>query len=484
MEMKKNEIMRCTPEEVGIPSGAVVEFCENIRQKGVTMHSFILARFGRVFAEGYYAPWNASENHRMFSETKSFVSLAIGCLVQEKKVCLDDAIVSYFPEYTPENSHPYLAEMTIRQMLKMQSCHKTTTYKADMTKNWVESFFTTKPDHRPGTIFNYDTSSTHVLCALVEKLSGKKLLDYLRERCLDEIGFSQDAYVIADPFGTSMGGSGLMAKPEDMLRVGLLLMNRGNWNGKQLIPAAYIEEASAFQVPTAAKGPIPEESEGYGYQFWRMSRDGFAMYGMGGQFVMCLPKYQLVCVTTANTMRRVGGNQVIYDSLYETITAAIEGRENYLEYTENELASYLTHLKLEPVRGERQPQAGLLSAIQNVTYRIENPNSLIQRVRFSFLEEADEGTFYFEGEKGSHALSFGVRKPVVSSFPLYEEPCFCTAAWIAGNSLYLTADLMGENIGDFWMQVTWKEDTITIFMNRTIEFCTGELSGFLSGKQE
>ena len=94
--MNKDDVLRCTPEEAGVPSGAVVEFFETLKAKGIAMHSVLLARNGKVFTEGYYAPWNASMNHRMFSQTKSLVSLAIGCLQNEGKLHLDDTIVSYF----------------------------------------------------------------------------------------------------------------------------------------------------------------------------------------------------------------------------------------------------------------------------------------------------------------------------------------------------------------------------------------------------
>lgn len=480
--MNQDHILRCTPEEAGVPSGAVVEFFETLKAKGIAMHSVLLARNGKIFTEGYYAPWNASMNHRMFSQTKSLVSLAIGCLQNEGKLQLDDTIVSYFPEYVPAHPHPFLMEMTIRHMLTMRTCHMTTTYKKDLTKNWVESFFTTIPDHKPGTIFNYDTSSTHTLCALVEKLTGKKLLEYLREKCLDEIGFSKEAYIIPDPFGVSMGGSGLMALPMDMMRLGMLIMNHGRWNDKQLIPEEYLNEATALQVPTIAKGPIPEESQGYGYQFWKLSRDGYVMYGMGGQLVICLPKYQLICVTTADTMRRSGGNQVIYDSLYETILAALENKKTFSSCTQEELKRYVSHLTLEAAKGKDKPHnTELIGQIQGATYQITHAASLIQKVRFEFQEEKQEGSIFFEGEQGKFQLPFGLCKNKECIFPFYDQACVSSASWLCDDSFYLWAELMGEDIGGYWLQAVFQGDTVTLFMNRTIEYCTSELSGFLSG---
>jgi CubicO group peptidase (beta-lactamase class C family) len=110
--------------------------------------------------------------------------------------------------------------MTIQHMLTMQICHSSTTYKIDRQKNWVESFFKVSPTHKSGDIFLYDTSAAHTLAALIKKLTGKGVLDYLREKCLDKLDFSKDAYIIKDPFGSEMGGSDLMAYPEDLLKIG------------------------------------------------------------------------------------------------------------------------------------------------------------------------------------------------------------------------------------------------------------------------
>lgn len=136
---------------------------------------------------------------------KSFVSLGVGYLEREGKLKLDDPVISYFPEYVTDPIPLWLSQTTIRHMLKMASCHSATTYKKDLSKNWVESFFKIPPDHKPGMVFSYDTSSSHTLCALVEKLTGMEILEYLRKSFLNDIGFSQEAYILKDPFGTSMG---------------------------------------------------------------------------------------------------------------------------------------------------------------------------------------------------------------------------------------------------------------------------------------
>ena len=135
-----------------------------------------------MIMEAYYQPYDKEKLHRMFSETKSYTSLGIGLLVSDGVIRLEDKICQYFPEYLPGKVHPWLEEMTIKDMLRMETCHNMTTYKkTSTTENWVRSFFQTVPTHRPGQIFMYDTSASHTLCALVEKLTGQKLLDFLKD---------------------------------------------------------------------------------------------------------------------------------------------------------------------------------------------------------------------------------------------------------------------------------------------------------------
>ena len=199
---------RAMPEEVGIQSEHIQNFIEKLAAYDLCMHSILLIRHGKLVAETYYAPYTADTLHRMFSITKSFTSLAIGLLREEGKLFLDHKIIDYFPEKLPDGGvHPYLAEVTIKDMLRMASPHQNTTYKLNPEVDWVKSFFLVEPSHLPGTIFSYDTSSSHILAALAEKLSGRPLLEYLRLRFLDDIGFSRNAYVISDPMGVSMGGN-------------------------------------------------------------------------------------------------------------------------------------------------------------------------------------------------------------------------------------------------------------------------------------
>ena len=245
-------------------------FVKELEKRRIPLHSVLVAQHDKLLLEKYYAPYDRNKLQRMFSVTKSFTALAVGLLEQEGRITLQDPICKYFPEYLPGVVHPWLAELTIEDMLKMQTCHTKTTYnKTSTTENWVRSFFQTEPTHRPGTLFMYDTSSPHVLCAMVEKITGQKMLAYLKDKLLRQIGFSEESYIIEDPFGTSMAGSGLMATPRDLLLTGCMLLKHRT--------DPYITRATNAQTATLLDG----ENRWYGYQFWIPMEGMFAMMGLG-----------------------------------------------------------------------------------------------------------------------------------------------------------------------------------------------------------
>ena len=154
-----------TPEAQGISSKALERFVDKLKEQKIPVHSILMARHGHMIMEAYYQPYDKEKLHRMFSETKSYTSLGIGLLVSDGVIRLEDKICQYFPEYLPGKVHPWLEEMTIKDMLRMETCHNMTTYKkTSTTENWVRSFFQTVPTHRPGQIFMYDTSSIYWQC--------------------------------------------------------------------------------------------------------------------------------------------------------------------------------------------------------------------------------------------------------------------------------------------------------------------------------
>ena len=537
------------PEAKGISASCIIDTLSEIDIRGISMHSFLLCKDDCLVAEGYYAPVKKDDLHRMFSVTKSFVSIAIGLLQEEGRLSLDDSIVKFFPEYVPNTceAHPWLLATTIRDMLSMRSCHASTTYDKFSSKtDWVKSFFTVAPTHKPGTVFHYDTSATHTLCALVEKLTGMKMLDYLRNKVLNEIGFSKEAYCLTDGFGVSMGGSGLMATSRDLMLFALLILHNGNLNGKQYILADYIKEATSFQTATCVTGPIPSESQGYGLQFWTGEHGSIVCYGMGGQLAILLPEYNTAIVTTADTQGYQGGNQVIYDAIFRHILPELEKRQSpWTPSDEEKLAfeQFMSKLAMRPLDHNKSAFEAWNNKSENVndintsfltnlgqimssfegTYVIKKAFDAAKALDKNIINETiwDEISFEMSEsmapsctgkvslkchvfssimdstldspvtfEFGFGALKEGTLNMTTHMGNRADEPVpvsmryAASAEWLSENMLYIRVHLLDTSVGSIHIQAVFGKSDVTIFLRKQEETLFGEFSGHLYGTRQ
>lgn len=476
-----------TPESVGIDSQWLINFLTRLEKQEIPIHSAIIMRHGKICMEAYYAPYNCDSLHRMFSITKSFVSLAIGLLEEEGKLSLDDHIIDYFPEKQPsEGPYEYTAMLTIRDMLQMKTCHNSTTYKAKGVTDWVGSFFTTKPTHVPGTNYSYDTSSTHVLGALVEKLSGMNMLDYLRVKFLDEIDFSKDAYVLPDPNGVSMGGSGLCATPLDILKVMILIANDGQWDGKQLLPADYIRTAkSRLSDPYPKQGTL-EELQGYGYQIWSTRNGGYVLYGMGGQLALYVPDKDIYMITTADTQSRQGGIQFIYDAFWDEIYHKIDSNELPAnKVLESTLKEFTQSRKLFVMPGSNT--SPLLSAVNDVTYRFDDNKCGMTELSIHFdcthNNAATGGTLQYTNNTGTHSIDFKIGDNALGMFPDYNLRYAASGSWRTDSNFLIRAQIIDSAIGCVYFNLNFKNDYITVMVRKIEESLFTEYDGVFSGKK-
>lgn len=486
--MLKLEFEKAFPEETGIPVDCISRFVRRLKQRRIPMHSFLMLKNDKLIFEGYYEPCGADTQHRMFSISKSLTSIAIGLLIDEGKLSLDDPIIKYFPEKVPDNVHPWIASMTIRDMLMMRTCHASTTYKQNMNADWVESFFTTPPTHPAGKLFHYDTSSSHTLCALVEKISGENMIDYIKEK-LDILGLSDSSYMIKDPFGVSMGGSGFVALPIDLLKLGYFISHKGNIMGKQLISASYIDMAVSCLTATQVTAPVPSEAQGYGLMFWRGEKNGFTCYGMGGQLIILLPDYDLICVTTADTQNIGGGNQQIYDALYEEILpyikdSAIPVTRESTELLDDTLAS----LRVEPL--ESCPAPDFADRINGKAYKVEINNSALSKgsdfesFKLDFDNEncTDHNSqctgrlsFVYKGK--SYCVKFGIGSMQTGLFPIHDMNYCASGAWLPDGTFYIMAHIIDAYVGSVHFQLSFGKDDLTVFMRKKEESLFNEFQG-------
>ncbi|WP_024865355.1 serine hydrolase domain-containing protein [Butyrivibrio sp. FCS014] len=494
---------KAQPSKVGIADDAPERIIRDLNASPVTLHNLLIMKDDRLIFEKYYAPYDENNLHRMFSISKSFTAMGISLLADDGLIDLDRSVCDYFPEYVDENTHPFIRMTTIRNMLQMRSPHASTTYKVCMKTDWVESFFKVTPTHKPGTVFHYDTSAAHVLCALVEKLSGKDLLTFLKDRALHYVDFSKESYMVKDPFGVSMGGSGLMATPMDIMKFLFILYKKGTIvcsDGKErtLFNPDFIAEATRNITDTYMTAPVSSEAQGYGMQIWMNQKGGFTLYGMGGQLGICIPSENLLIVTTADTQGLQGGNQIIYDAIYKNLIDDKKempeqkcGEESSGDYGGDSYAigspklpeSYrLFFPEFDPEKIPEYVRGIAGSRSLTLKYSLAENGSGFEGLTLC-LAPNGSGQSYIEFKQGNsgHRIAFGIGSMVRGIFPIYETRYVAGAVFTRDNVLYIKAHLIGESVGSVHFQLYFGDNDIVVFMKKIEETFFKEFEGHLYG---
>jgi len=292
-------------------------FVREARAADIAIHSLQVSVGGQTVLCTAIPPFGVDVPHRFYSVSKSVTALAILLLAEEGRLRLDDPIIAHFPEMAPV--HPWLAATRIDDMLAMTGPHSRTTYDAD-GGDWLTSYFRVPPTHRPGTLFTYDTSASYTLAALVERLSGTTLLEYLRPRVLDPLGIGAGARFLTGPDGHTHGGSGLIAAPGDLLPLAELINGRGARGGVQIMPARVVDRLIERRSDPATQTWGAALRHGYGRQTWLPTGGGWLMFGLGGQLVYGDPARQLAVVLTADATTLTGGDQRLVDLLMVAVS--------------------------------------------------------------------------------------------------------------------------------------------------------------------
>ena len=300
---------------------AFASYLQAVADSAEDLHSVMVLQNGKVLEEKFFVPDTA---HVLHSVSKTFTSTAVGFAITEGLLHLDDRIVDLFPESLPDHVSDTLARVTVRHLLTMNSGHGTdpTGNTRSRDGDWVRGFMEWPLQYEPGSCYCYNSLGTYVLSAAVQKVTGQKVVDYLDSRLWKPLGIKKPFWQ-ESPSGVNTGGWGLYLKTEDLARMGLCLLNGGEFNGKQVIPADWVKEMSANQVPCvnagmnermlreiqahpehpAYKSFLPENNDwvqGYGYQMWRCRHGAFRADGANGQYIIIIPEKNAVVVTTAN----------------------------------------------------------------------------------------------------------------------------------------------------------------------------------------
>ena len=392
---------RSTPEAQGVSSAGIVGFIRTLDEKHLHIHSFRFLRHDKVIAESFYAPYRPENLHMLFSLSKSFTSTAVGFAVKEGLIRLSDPLLSFFEGKLKGEPCENMKKITVKHLLTMNTGHETEPQTTDNSpeSDWVRFFLESYVPDEPGTHFLYNTFGTYMLSAIVEKATGMSLLEYLRPRLFEPLGLSEDAWWEKSPQGISTGGYGLNLRLDDLMRFGTLYLHRGNWEGRQILPEAWVDEASSFWSDNGA-GVAPENkgdwNMGYGYQFWRCKPEGvYRGDGAFGQYCIIMPKQDMVFVANSG----LDDMGAVMQAIWDHVLPAVSG-EGALPEADGETQKTLAALTC----GRALETAALAKGIhtpysvpEDASYRISgNPLGILH---VTFKKETNEAVFSTQDRK-------------------------------------------------------------------------------------
>ncbi len=487
---------KVTPESVGLSSRQIRKYINKLEENGLATHAIIILRHDKICYEKYWEPFTSKDLHRMYSQSKSIVSIAVGFAVQDGLMSLDDPIIKYFPKEVTQNASPYVKIQTIRNMLMMSTGfpERTDLWFTRKPKDRVKDYFDASVEFMeeamiPGTIFTYDSDGSFVLCAAVERVTGKYLMDYLREKLFDYIGVSEEAYCLQCPGGYSWGDSGIMCTPMDMLKIALFVMNHGQWNGKQILNEQYMREATSNLISTDRTGTVVLEKNGYGYQIWKLKGNCFLFSGMGCQYALGIPDKDILFIYNGDNQGNPIAATTIIDCFFDLVVNEVNSDcidVNAYEY--EKLIEYSNNLILHHCIGQAEHK--LMKQINNKEYQL-TPNTMgIKSLKFVF--DGQKGAIEYVNQQGYKKIVFGMGYNEFGLFPQegysndvgsektigYYYRCACSAEWQTGNILHISVQIIDKYFGRLDIFIAFKdENAFSIRMCNSAEDFLSEYTG-------
>ncbi len=378
---------RATPESVGVASDAVIETIQALDAKFNRVDAVMILRDGKVIAEAWRAPNAPDKPHALYSLSKSFCSTAVGFGVAEGILSLDEKMVDVFADEVPENPDPRVKDVTLEHLLSMSSGQASDPWEPEMLgtdyglpqnvfekkPTWATKFMERKIEYEPGTTFVYNTTGTYMAGAMLQKKVGTDLVAYLKPRLFDPLHI-ETPYWEQSPQGYSKGGTGLFLKTEDIAKFGQLYLQKGKWNGEQLLPEGWVENATAKHVSNGTD-PNSDWAQGYGFQFWRCRHNVYRGDGMYSQFCVVMPDQNAVVAINSDC----NDYQGIINVLFDKLLPAMNGTEPLPENAEKVAKLREVEKSLQPKEGGSGSSVFALTINskalkREVKYRVYVPN--------------------------------------------------------------------------------------------------------------
>lgn len=388
----QSSLPRSTPEAEGVSSAGIIKYLDAIAASKHEMHSFMLVRHGKVVAEGWWNPYRADLRHTMYSCSKSFTATAVGLAITEGKLKLDDKVISFFPDKLPDTVKPWLSKLTVQDVLMMSDGMKPdpTAFLPGVRPDWTKGFLATPIVEEPGTTFLYNSMGTYMLSAIVQKVTGQKVIDYLKPRLFDPLGINGADWE-ENLMGVNVGGWGLRIKTEDMAKFAQLFLQKGQWNGKTILPESWVADATTAHIMQDPNAPQSKKDssdwlQGYCYQMWRCRHNAYRGDGAFGQYMLVMPELDAVMAITSESADLQGELDLVWDHILPAI------KKEKLKEDKAGLAKLQARLKAlalpPPVN---KPTLASMQAIHAKTFAASSNNAHIKGYVFQF----DQGVCHF-----------------------------------------------------------------------------------------
>ncbi len=431
VQSAEKSLARANPIALGIDPDAIIAFIEAVNKQVGGVHSMMLLRHGKVAAEAWWKPYEAFRPHILFSLSKSFASTGVGFAVTEKLLTVEDKVISFFPDKLPTHVSENLAAMRVKDLLTMSTGHEKEPTRD--TPDWVKEFLASPVPRKPGTHFLYNTPATHILAAIVEKVTRTRLLNYLKPRLLDPLAI-EGATWDQSPAGIDIGGYGLSVRTEDIAKFGQLYLQLGKWNGKQIIPESWIREATSKQVSNGDPSQPNDWSQGYGYQFWRCRHGFYRGDGAFGQYCIVMEEHDAVLAITSG----VGDMGAIMNAAW---THLLPGFKDAALGSTIALNRTLRSQQVPPPSGK--PESPIATQVNGKRFKMESNAEGIESLRLTYSEDKCE--IETERSSGVEKVAFGLHDWIAGDMTTVhgKQPVSSRGAWISNDKFIIKSCLLG-----------------------------------------
>jgi CubicO group peptidase (beta-lactamase class C family) len=409
-------------------------FIAAAEERNLGLHSLIVLQGGKTIASRWWTPHSPERVHQLYSLSKSFTATAAGLAEAEGRLALSDKVVSFFPDDLPETVSENLAAMTVHDLLCMATGHVVEPWGGG--DNWAKNFLAGPVEKTPGTHFLYNSLATYMVAAIVTKITGQSLLDYLRPRLLDPLRIEKATWDSC-PRGIHVGGWGLHVTTDSIAKFGELYRCDGVWNAARILPEGWVARATRAHVSNGDPAQPNDWTQGYGYQFWRCRHGAYRGDGAFGQFCVVMPEQELVVAITAGTEDM----QAVLNTLWEGITPPppVMGEPESVSLQPGAVSG-------SPITGGQGGNSGSRGEVPHPTGESTSPNATEKTFTFGENElglaaltiafDTDGATVTLNDRWGTHRFAVGLNRwrdgeTTYHPAPTPTQPTAAWGAWTA-----------------------------------------------------